>query len=259
MKRAMLVLCLVAFTLSGKAQVLKSNLLNGYKQGDKLEKAVYQNSNDPIKKDTWCKAFAPKSDESITNPTIGKGLTYEGYPEKGPSICLGGFPVGTRGSRFSVCSISDRNDYCRGTIYLSFLADFSKVESSRVVDFIALSANHTGDYLRARVFVGKVDDEHIRFGTNLLRINAESFKSHALNKTHLLVLKLDYDRNEVSLFVDPTLAAEEPQPDIVAKGDDSNNKLKGSIRSISIRNRNDLTGNIGNFRLSSNWTGVISQ
>ena len=61
------------------------------------------------------------------------------------------------------------------------------------------------------------------------------------------------------MFVDPTLAAEEPQPDIVAKGDDSNNKLKGSIRSISIRNRNDLTGNIGNFRLSSNWTGVISQ
>ena len=55
-------------------------------------------------------------------------------------------------------------------------------------------------------------------GTNLLELMQESFKSHALNKTHLLVLKLDYKKNEVSLFVDPALTAEEPQPDVVAKG-----------------------------------------
>ena len=164
-----------------------------------------------------------------------------------------------KGSRFSVYSISEKNDYCRGTLYLSFLANFSSVASSRLGDFIALSPVHTGGNLRARVYVGKIDDEHIRFGTNLLRVNAESFKSHALNKTHLLVLKLDNKKNEVSLFVDPALTAEEPQPDVVAKGDEDNNKLKGGIRSISFRNRDDLTGNVGNFRFSSSWAGVIAQ
>ena len=211
MKRSVLILSLAAFVLSSNAQVLKSNLLNGYKQGDKLEKATYNKADAPIKIDTWCEAFSSQTDKNA------------------------------------------------GTLYLSFLANFSSVASSRLGDFIALSPVHTGGNLRARVYVGKIDDEHIRFGTNLLRVNAESFKSHALNKTHLLVLKLDYKKNEVSLFVDPALTAEEPQPDVVAKGDEDNNKLKGGIRSISFRNRDDLTGNVGNFRFSSSWAGVIAQ
>lgn len=258
MKRAVLVLVLAAFAFSGNAQVLKNNLLNGYKQGEKLERAVYNKGDDPIKMDTWCEAFPPNTDESIGSPIIGQPLSYTGYAEKGLSITIGDFPAGVKGSRFSVCSISDKNDFCRGTLYLSFLANFTNVASSRLGDFVSLSPGHTGGNFRARVYVGKIDNENIRFGTNLLRVNAESFKSHELNKTHLLVLKLDYKKNEVSLFVDPVLTAEEPQPDVVAKGDDDN-KLKGAIRSIAFRNRDDCTGNVGNFRFSSNWAGVIAQ
>ena len=246
MKRSVLILSLAAFVLSSNAQGLKSNLLNGYKQGDKLEKATYNKADAPIKIDTWCEAFSSQTDKNAGSPITGQELSYEGYTEKGVSIKIGELPENVKGSRFSVYSISEKNDYCRGTLYLSFLANFSSVASS-------------GGNLRARVYVGKIDDEHIRFGTNLLRVNAESFKSHALNKTHLLVLKLDYKKNEVSLFVDPALTAEEPQPDVVAKGDEDNNKLKGGIRSISFRNRDDLTGNVGNFRFSSSWAGVIAQ
>ena len=259
MKRSVLILSLAAFVLSSNAQVLKSNLLNGYKQGDKLEKATYNKADAPIKIDTWCEAFSSQTDKNAGSPITGQELSYEGYTEKGVSIKIGELPENVKGSRFSVYSISEKNDYCRGTLYLSFLANFSSVASSRLGDFIALSPVHTGGNLRARVYVGKIDDEHIRFGTNLLRVNAESFKSHALNKTHLLVLKLDYKKNEVSLFVDPALTAEDPQPDVVAKGDEDNNKLKGGIRSISFRNRDDLTGNVGNFRFSSSWAGVIAQ
>jgi len=238
MKRSVLILSLAAFVLSSNAQVLKSNLLNGYKQGDKLEKATYNKADAPIKIDTWCEAFSSQTDKNAGSPITGQELSYEGYTEKGVSIKIGELPENVKGSRFSV---------------------YSTVASSRLGDFIALSPVHTGGNLRARVYVGKIDDEHIRFGTNLLRVNAESFKSHALNKTHLLVLKLDYKKNEVSLFVDPALTAEEPQPDVVAKGDEDNNKLKGGIRSISFRNRDDLTGNVGNFRFSSSWAGVIAQ
>ena len=223
MKRSVLILSLAAFVLSSNAQVLKSNLLNGYKQGDKLEKATYNKADAPIKIDTWCEAFSSQTDKNAGSPITGQELSYEGYTEKGVSIKIGELPENVKGSRFSVYSISEKNDYCRGTLYLSFLANFSSVASSR------------------------------------LGVNAESFKSHALNKTHLLVLKLDYKKNEVSLFVDPALTAEEPQPDVVAKGDEDNNKLKGGIRSISFRNRDDLTGNVGNFRFSSSWAGVIAQ
>ena len=51
MKRSVLILSLAAFVLSSNAQVLKSNLLNGYKQGDKLEKATYNKADAPIKID----------------------------------------------------------------------------------------------------------------------------------------------------------------------------------------------------------------
>lgn len=259
MRRTILVLSLAAFALAGNAQLLKNNLLNGYKQGDKLEKATYNKTDAPIKMDTWCEAFSSAPDNRANSPIVGEELSYEGYAEKGASIKIGSLPSDVKGSRFSAYSISDKNDYCRGTLYLSFLVNFSNVASSRLGDFIALSPVHTGGNQRARVYVGKTDDSHIRFGTNLLRINAESFKSHEINKTHLLILKLDYKKNEVSLFVDPVLATEEPQPDVVAKGDDGSNKLKGPIRSISFRNRNDLTGNIGNFRFASSWAGIIAQ
>lgn len=208
-----------------------------------------------------CKRFVfpPSSLLPRSNALKTKAIRYFQTDRTLTRIVSPPLPENVKGSRFSVYSISEKNDYCRGTLYLSFLANFSSVASSRLGDFIALSPVHTGGNLRARVYVGKIDDEHIRFGTNLLRVNAESFKSHALNKTHLLVLKLDYKKNEVSLFVDPALTAEEPQPDVVAKGDEDNNKLKGGIRSISFRNRDDLTGNVGNFRFSSSWAGVIAQ
>ncbi len=40
-----------------------------------------------------------------------------------------------------------------------------------------------------------------------------------MNKTHLLVFKVDYTKNEVSLFVDPELGQSEPKADIVVTGE----------------------------------------
>ena len=121
MKRSVLILSLAAFVLSSNAQVLKSNLLNGYKQGDKLEKATYNKADAPIKIDTWCEAFSSQTDKNAGSPITGQELSYEGYTEKGVSIKIGELPENVKGSRFSVYSISEKNDYCRGTLYLSFL------------------------------------------------------------------------------------------------------------------------------------------
>ena len=79
MKRSVLILSLAAFVLSSNAQVLKSNLLNGYKQGDKLEKATYNKADAPIKIDTWCEAFSSQTDKNAGSPITGLELSYDGY------------------------------------------------------------------------------------------------------------------------------------------------------------------------------------
>ena len=77
------------------------------------------------------------------------------------------------------------------------------------------------------------------------------------NKTHLLVLKVDYTKNEVSLFVDPELGQSEPKADIVVTGEEG--ALKAGLKSVALRNRNGFKGSIGNFRFAKDWAGAIGK
>ena len=104
MKKVFVSIALAAVALGGQAQIVKNDLLKGYKEGDVLEKTVYNDKRAPINVDTWCGGFTSKPVEGSASPTIGKALTYEGYSEAGPSITLG-FPQGVKGSRVSVYSL----------------------------------------------------------------------------------------------------------------------------------------------------------
>ncbi len=48
MKKVIITLALAAFVLAGNAQILKNDLLKGYKEGDKLEKSVYNEKTAPL-------------------------------------------------------------------------------------------------------------------------------------------------------------------------------------------------------------------
>ena len=54
MKKEIITLALAAFALAGNAQILKNDLLKGYKEGDKLEKSVYNEKTAPIAMNSWC-------------------------------------------------------------------------------------------------------------------------------------------------------------------------------------------------------------
>ena len=86
---------------------------------------------------------------------------------------------------------------------------------------------------------------------------AEAPMAYDCNKTHLLVLKVDYTKNEVSLFVDPELGQSEPKANIVVTGEEG--ALKAGLKSVALRNRNGFKGNIGNFRLAKDWAGDIGK
>ena len=256
MKKVIVLIALATVILGSQAQVVKNDLLKGYKEGDVLEKAVYNDKRAPIHIDTWCGAFTSKPIEGAVSPTIGKALIYEGYNEKGLSISFG-FPQGVKGSRFSVYSLAESGRaYSKGTYYIACLVNFSKVGTS-FADFIAASASYVGGSTRGQVYVKREDNNKLKFAVGLLKGRVEAPMSYNHNKTHLLVLKVDYIKNEVSLFIDPELGQNEPKADAVVVGEEG--ALKAGLKSISLRNRNGLKGNIGNFRFAENWAGVIGK
>lgn len=258
MKRIMLLMALVAVVMGGRAQVLKSDLLKDYKEGDVLEKAVYDDKRAPINENTWCGGFTSKPVEGAGSPTIGKALAYEGYAENGPSINFGGYPEGMKAARVSVYSMTQSGkSYAKGTYYLACLVNFSKLGAGGFADFLALTPSYVGGSNRGQVYVARDGRDKIRFAVGLLKMRAEAPMSYDYNTPHLLVLKLDYDKNQASLFIDPELTSEEPKADAIVDGEEG--ALKAGLKAISVRNRSGYKGNIGNFRFAKTWTEAIGK
>ena len=256
MKKVVMAITMATLALSGNAQMLKNNMLNGYKEGDKLEKAEYLEKKEPIRQDTWCGGFTNNPSPDLKSPVIGCELSYPGYNENGSSIKFG-FPEGLKGSRVSVYSLTDGKKYSRGSLYLSFLVNFSKLGTAGFADFIALSPGYESGGNRGTVYVGREGRDKIRFGVGLIKQRTEGAIAYDYDKTHLVVLKIDYNQNEASLFVNPDLNGEEPKAEATVNGGED--ILKHAIRGIGLRNRSGYQGNIGNFRLSSSWEGVTAQ
>lgn len=258
MKKMVFILAMLASAQFATAQVIATDLLNGYKAGDKLEKNVYAEDNRGFQAKTWNGAFYKEKPNPNPSPVIGEALSYKGYPESGPSIKLGGFPTKDKGTRVSVCSISEKNKKGKGTLYLSFLVNFSKLGLPGMADLIGLHHSYLGNGLpRITYMVGKSkeDGTKMRFGVGLLKLKAESQKTYDYKKTHLVVIKFDYAAQKASLFVDPKLGGDEPEADAVLESGE-NSKVTQGINGIVIRNRSNYEGNIGNFRLSSTWAAV---
>lgn len=255
MKKVFLLMALVAFVFNGFAQVLKSDVLKDYSEGDILEKAIYSESKAPIQKDTWCAAY--NSNEKTSSPVIGKPLSYIGYAEGGPSIKLG-MQEGSAGYRSSVFSMTDSGkDFSQGTYYLAFLVNVSKIASKEMIELVSMNANYNGSSNRGLVYFGRgVDAKKMKlavgFGKNLVEAPVE----YDYRKTHLLVLKVDFSKNEVSLFINPDLNSAEPTADaIISKGVE----LKAGLRAFSFRNRSGHSGNIGNFKFVSAWSAIAGE
>lgn len=257
MKKICITLVLAAFTMSASAQKLvRSHILDGYKEGDKLEKFAYEVPGEPIEKNTWCGAFY-KNGNSAPSPIIGKALTYEGYHEGGPSVKFGGFPAGKRNSRMTVFSVSEKSNLRRGSVYISMLVNFAKLGNANMSTIFAADASYKGNKPRANIYVAKDGESKVRFGVGLMKLRANGENSYDLNKTHLLVFKLDFKNQQVSLLVNPELGIEEPAADIVVDATEGT-RLNAAITGLTIYNRSGYEGNIGNFRLATDWSSIVN-
>lgn len=254
MKKIIMAVVAGFIAVGANAQLLKSNLFSGYKEGDKLEKSVFQSKNDTPELDVWAGAFVSKPSE-VSSPIIGKELAYPGYPEKGPSITLG-TPEGVKGNRFCVYPIDTKKTYYKGVFYLACVVELSKVPSSSPIDLIGLSASATSVSNRAAIKVSRIGSEGLKFATNLMKSVSETTMAYDCDKPHLIIVKIDYNNQTSSLYVDPKVETEPEQADCVAKGD-ADNVLKHAIRSISLRNRSGYIGNVGNIRFARTWADLF--
>ena len=257
MKKIAFTLTLFASALFAQAQIINNDLMDGYKSGDKLEKDSYSEENRTFKANTWYGAFYKDKPNPNPSPVVGDALSYEGYSENGPSIKFGGFPTKDKGSRVSVYSLAEKKKG-KGTVYLSFLVNFSKLGLPGMADVLGMHHSYFGNGMaRVGFYVGKAKDNgtKMRFGISMLKLKGESEELYDYNKTHLIVIKLDYASQQTSLFIDPKLGGEEPQADATVSGTDGTKVTQG-ICGIVLRNRSNYEGNIGNFRLSSSWAGI---
>lgn len=239
------------------AQVVKSNILDGYKPGDVLEKTVYADKDAPVATDTWCGAYVSKPIEGAKSPVVGEPLIYEGYSESGPSIVLGsGFEGEVKGRRFTVYSMTSGKEYRSGVMYLSFLVDFSRIGSKKMAQFAGFCSSYNGGGARGTVYVKRdeTDKKTFYWGVRLAEDIVEYSQPYQMNTTYLVVLKLDYDNQSVSLFVDPDLSSAEPEALVTAKAVEK--ELKHAIRGIHYRDGNSYEGNLGNFRVTRSWEAL---
>ena len=232
MRKVLLTLALVATASLSNAQVLRNNFLNGCKEGEPIEKAAYTAKKAPLNKDVWSAVFN----------------------EKGLSIIWGGLPEDAT-FRPSIYGLESGRAYSTGTYYVSFLVNFSKFKAKGNMDFISTSTNHAAGTSRGFVFASNQGSK-LKFGVGIHKQRASSPKTYDLNATHLIVLKIDFAQNQASLFVDPELKDKEPTPDAVATEEGA---LKAGIKGIMLKNRNNYAGNIGNFRFTDSWAGIIGK
>ena len=206
MKKIILIISLITLSLTGNAQIIKNNLLDGYKTGDKLEKSAYIEPKAMIQENTWCAAYTkdPKA-ATTSSPIIGKELSYPEYQEGGPSIQFG-FEDGIKGTRSSVYSMtSSGKTYRQGSYYLACLVNFSKLGTKKPSEFLALIANHVGGSARGNIYAHRNENGKLKFTVGLGKNRTEAPNEYDFKKTHLLVLKVDYTNNRVELFVNPSL------------------------------------------------------
>lgn len=237
------------------AQVLKTDFMKGYKPGDKLEKSIYHAKNAPVKLNTWCGVFDTKRSAELTGPSVSSGLVYDGYPEKGNSINLE-FPKGIKGISGSVYALTEGKEFRKGIYYLTFLMDIKRT-TRNMAELVGLCSGYTGNASMVRVYVKQTEDKKMVLGLGLRKDMLES-KSIELNKTHLVVVKVDFTKKNVSLFVDPKISGNEPAPDVVVS-ETEQNKLSGLIRGVYLRYRSGRVGLVGSFRFADSWSAAVGK
>ena len=150
------------------------------------------------------------------NPvTVSSGsLSYTNYPSSG--IGNSAQVIGTSSSSEDVKKTFTSKT--SGSVYVSFLVNFSSATTAADGDYFLGFLTTTGTSMKGRAFVKK-SGLNIAFGVSKgsTTPTLTSF-SYSLNTTYLLVLKYTFNGSSsddvINLFINPDLSGPEPSPDL---------------------------------------------
>jgi len=154
-----------------------------------------------------------------SNPvTVSSGsLSYTNYPSSGTGNSAQ--VIGTSTSSEDVKKTFASQSL--GSVYISFLVNFSKATTATDGDYFFGLFSSTGSIMKGKVFVKKIGS-NIAFGvskgaTTLASISYSAF-SYSLSTTYLLVLKYTFNSSSsddvIDLFVNPDMGGTEPSPTV---------------------------------------------
>lgn len=256
MKKVFLSLAFVMAASAASAQVLFNKLLEGYGEGDTLEKGQYESAADAAVEKSWMGAFNPKGN-TFPSPVTAAPLTYQGYNEGGVSIKLGSPDDSSQGTHLSAYCWTNTKSISRKVHYLSFLLKIDNMPGNdKREDLVALNAKVAQVSARGLINMAKASDKEYNLGLSLSRLKAACQKNMEVGKTYLVVFKFSHRSNSLSLYINPNPAMPEPETaDCILTGDEKN-ALRNPILSLIVKNTSEWEGNIGNFRLSNSWDGI---
>lgn len=235
------------------AQVFMGDFLHGSVIGQPFESTAFSSGNEGPVCEKWVGYWINNPTKNALPPVAGGPLSWNGYGERGNSIVMGsGFPSGLKGRRGTSYVFS--RPLVSGSIYLAFVIKPESIVNRKYWTQMGFCTNMKGGGPHCCVCFfpessdGKSYNIGIRLVANIMIVDTV----YKVGQKHLIVMKYDMDRHEVSVFVDPDLSKPEPLPDESVVYASSSEKTCG----ISYRDVSDNTGLIGNFRVARVWEDI---
>ena len=206
--------------------------------------------------DAWT---AHSGNDNNSQTVIDNNLTYAGYPSMGKAISM---------SKTGEDVNSPFADQTDGSVYGSFLANFSDAGITTDGDYFFHFMSQGTTTFRSRVFARKdADTNKLSFGVTRGKNGVDAVwtdYAYDLNTTHLLVVKYEFvdgDANDViSLFVNPEMNSTEPAA-LVTNGteDASDFSATEPLNAVALRQGNAAKGSesiIDGIKVAKSWASL---
>lgn len=268
-----LIIAIIAIGSINGQQLLKNNFTAGLAVDEKVEKNIYNSTDDPVVMNQWNLWHLDISDgitevDVTASPIAAAPLSYGGYIESGNSIALENIPSGVRMTTYSLDE-ANGNAYPVSTspYYLSFILNPNSAgttaTSANQAGVIAFNGSANGQFIRGVFNIFKQTDAAFRIG--LSGIYSGTPKSlgvwYQFGAPNLFIIKFDAVNNTMWIWANPATEVLSSTTENIGAAkmrfDFETESRLLAIRSISIFQRSDLKASIGGIRFARSWEGIV--
>ena len=235
------------------AQLAKGDFMAGSVVGQTFETLAFGSSSEGPVCEKWISYWMDPPSKNAIPPIAGEPLSWTGYGERGNSIVLGsGFPNDVKGRR-GISHVFTR-PVSSGVLYLSFVIKPELIANRKYWPQVGFCTNMKGSGPHCCVCFFPQSGDGLTYNIGVRLVGALMIVDtiYSVGQKHLIVMKYNLDKRNVSVFVDPDLTKPEPLPDETVHYGVTAEKACG----ITVRDVSDVAGLVGNFRVARAWEDI---